>query len=334
MGGAGNDSITLTENASTSAADVVQVSAVVGTSSDSARVAVTGDNNDTGQDTITGFDVSNDTVLITATGVKNFVHTTDVVAGTAVSTGTVNDGSQASFTTSTMIVNLDKTAAVLGNDAGDVVLTFSGTTSSGAAVTTFNATNVAARFQYNLTGVDTTADTITGGDLADTISGGGGADVITGGAGADVLTGGAGADTFVFAAGATGTPSATNFDTITDFNTASDIVDYAVAMTIVTNGAAAAAGVAAISAAGVATFHGNDNTLALRIIAVEGGIQTGTAAAGQAAIFQFGADAYVFISDGVDGVGANDVLIKLTGVDTTAAAYDTITLSSGDFTLA
>jgi hypothetical protein len=45
-------------------------------------------------------------------------------------------------------------------------------------------------------------------------------------------------------------------------------------------------------------------------------------------------DAYIFISDGTDGVDADDTLIKLTAVDLTASTLDTITLSSGDFTLA
>jgi len=191
MGGAGNDSITLTENASTSAADVVQVSAVVGTSSDSARVAVTGNDNDTGQDTLTGFDFAADTILITATNVNNFTHgTTDVVAGTA--TGGIDTGAQGSFTTSTVIWNLDKTAAVLGADAGDVVISFSGSTSAGASAT-FAASSVLARSQYVLT-ASTTAATIGGGDLADSITGGAGADSLSGGLGADTIVAGSGQD--------------------------------------------------------------------------------------------------------------------------------------------
>ena len=47
-------------------------------------------------------------------------------------------------------------------------------------------------------------------------------------------------------------------------------------------------------------------------------------------MFQFGADAYAFISNGVDGVGAGDQLIKLTGVDTTTASFDTLTINAAE----
>ena len=97
---------------------------------------------------------------------------------------------------------------------------------------------------------------------------------------------------------------------------------------------AATATHASVSAAGIATFHISDSTLALRIVATESSIQSGAAAAGQAALFQFGADAYLFISDGTDGVTSADVLIKLVGVDTTAAAFDTLTDGGTTFTIA
>jgi hypothetical protein len=74
--------------------------------------------------------------------------------------------------------------------------------------------------------------------------------------------------------------------------------------------------------------------LAERIIAAEASIATGNAADGQVTAFMVASDAYIFISDGTDGVDANDTLIKLTAVDLTVSTLDTITLSSGDFTLA
>jgi hypothetical protein len=155
-------------------------------------------------------------------------------------------------------------------------------------------------------------DTMFGTDFADTMDGG---------TGADVMTGGNGADTFVFESGESGIISDTVFDVITDF-TADDVIDYDFAITIGANASVAAAGTAAIDAVtGLATFDAADNTLALRIIAVEAGINAGGASgggvAGETAIFKSGSDSYVFISDGVDGVGANDVLIKLAGVDVT-----------------
>jgi S-layer protein len=150
----------------------------------------------------------------------------------------------------------------------------------------------------------------------------------------NVLTGGTGADSFIFGI-TSAAPSATVFNTINDFASASDIIDYsAAAMTIQAAATTAVGGTASITAAGVASFATADSTLALRLIATEAGIVAGGNTAGESAIFQLGADAYVFISNGVDGVGAGDQLIKLVGVDTTSATFDTITLANGNMTLA
>jgi Ca2+-binding RTX toxin-like protein len=74
-------------------------------------------------------------------------------------------------------------------------------------------------------------DTIVGGTGDDTLVGGEGDDVITGGAGADVLTGGDDDDTFVFASRAhtknatyAGTNLTVEFDAITDFAAAEDVI--------------------------------------------------------------------------------------------------------------
>ena len=223
---------------------------------------------------------------------------------------------------------------VLSNDSSLVQVTASGSseltfssTASTAALATFSASALAGDLILDLStngltqGVTVTGgsgtNTITGTGFADTVTGGARADTITAGNGADTLTGGASADTFVFAAGSTGgAPAANTFDTITDFARSSDIIN-ATAASIITN-ATAASGVAAISAAGIATFNAADTTFAQHITAVEAGINAGgAAAAGQAAVWQESADAYLFISDGVDGVGANDILIKLTGITAT-----------------
>lgn len=207
--------------------------------------------------------------------------------------------------------------SLLDGDIAAPILSYVGTGTVGATMPT----------------VTTTTAGTAGSGGADTITGGTGADLIYGGAGADSMTGGTGADTFLFSAGDTGTPSATNFDVITDFASSSDIISFGASLTVVST-VTAAAGTAGIAATtGVVSFNSADNTLALRITAVENGINAGgTAAAGQYAVFGFGSDSYVFISDGTDGIGANDVLIKLAGVSVTtgtavAANVNAITIA-------
>lgn len=151
--------------------------------------------------------------------------------------------------------------------------------------------------------------------------------------GNDVLTGGAGADVY-FWGGATGTggsgaaPSATVFDTITDYVTASDVLNFRLALTLVAEGTSSATqGV--VSATGLVTFHADTAaTVAARLAATEAAMTAATAAAGETAVFVVSTDSYVFVSDGVAGLGANDQLIKLTGI----AAATGITLAAGNIT--
>ena len=227
-GGSGNDMITGGTGADAitggTGTDLIIVNAVVGTSSDSSRVTVGGNGNDTGQDTITGFDLSNETLKIVATNVSSFVHGTDTAIGTA---GAVNDGTAGSFTTLTGLIELNQSNNNDWDDNGDIAVTFASPTG------TFNEVNFEARLQYTVTGTSS-ANTITTGALDDTIdgaagddtlNGGSGDDMITGGAGADALTGGLGADMFIVgSAQSQGTitgSSVGGFDTITDFDSAS-----------------------------------------------------------------------------------------------------------------
>ncbi|WP_424895261.1 beta strand repeat-containing protein [Tepidimonas sp. HKU79] len=227
--------------------------------------------------------------------------------------------------------------------SGDRELSFTSTAST-AALATVDASGLSGDLILNLAvngltqGVVVTggsgANTITGTGFADTITGGARADVITGGAGADTLTGGAGADTFVFAAAdytaASAAALAAAADTITDFGKASDIIQWGANLAVVTN-ATAVNGVAAINAEGKASFTADDDTLVERIIAVEAAINAGGAAAsGQTAYFEFGSDTYVFISEGTDGVGAGDALIKLVGV----TGLSDITITGANMTIA
>lgn len=238
----------------------------------------------------------------------------------------------------------------LANDNSLTQMTVSGTselsftsTASTAALASVDASGLSGDLILNLAtngltqGVVITggsgANTITGTGFADTITGGARADTITLGAGADTVTGGAGADIFSVAAAdytaASAAALATAADTITDFAKASDVIRWDANLSIVTNGTAVN-GVAAINAEGKASFTADDDTLAERITAVEAAIQTGAATDGQMAYFEFGSDTYVFISEGTDGVGAGDALIKLVGV----TGLTDITISTTDMTIA
>jgi hypothetical protein len=214
-----------------------------------------------------------------------------------------------------------------GSFTGNLTLVVTTADTAGANAGIVTITTGTGNDKVTVSDTGSAAGTIATGAGNDTIVGGGVVETITGGTGADTITGGAGADVFVFAAGASGLPTDTNFDTITDYATNSDIISLG-AYTIVTY-TSTTAGTATIGAAGIATFQTADVTLAQRIIATENAINAGgTATAGQTAAFQFLNDAYVFVSDGVDGVGANDRFIKLVGIDTTAAATDTITAAT------
>ena len=113
------------------------------------------------------------------------------------------------------------------------------TTNSGVANITTNglAVNLAAvitgtgSFNVTNTGIATTltgsglVDTLTGGTGNDTVLGGAGNDMLIGKAGNDSLTGGAGSDTFWFDTAANAT---TNRDTITDFVSGTDKLQFSV----------------------------------------------------------------------------------------------------------
>ncbi|MDD5213976.1 MAG: calcium-binding protein [Methylococcales bacterium] len=180
-----------------------------------------------------------------------------------------------------------------------------------------DASNYTAALKVTATTGDNDIRTNSG---ADSIDAGAGNDTISAGTGLDTIKGGAGADKFVFAAGDSGSPSV-GFDTISDFSAADgDVIDFgSTAITIEQATGALTSGTARISATGLATFADSDDTLADKIVAVENGIASGTLVAGESALFLHGTDSYIFISDAVAGVDANDVLIKLAGGGTGGA---------------
>ena len=89
-------------------------------------------------------------------------------------------------------------------------------------------------------------------------------------------------------------------------------------------------GQADIAADGTVTFNAADDTIAEQIIAVEAAMTALTAVAGETAIWadpSSAANAYIFVSDGTAGVGANDLLLLIEG-----DAAGAITLTGGDIT--
>lgn len=158
-----------------------------------------------------------------------------------------------------------------------------------------------------------------------------GDDMLTSTANLDTMSGLAGNNSFVFATGSYGSlaPSVNVFDTISDWSAGTNKIDFgATTLTLVSEGVDTSAGQAAISATGLASFHTDDDTLAERIVAVEAGMTAATQTAGEVAVFAQGSDSYVFVSDGVAGVGANDVLIKILGV----AVSTGLVVTAGDIT--
>jgi Ca2+-binding RTX toxin-like protein len=182
-------------------------------------------------------------------------------------------------------------------------------------------------------------DTINGGAGSDFITAGDGADVITGGAGADTLTGGGGADVFRFETVATITGAAgINVDTITDFTTTSDKINFGTAgsgagatipgLTLVpgqTTAAAFAAGVAdatpVATVADVYTAIGN-NAAFSQNANFAGSAATASGIVAKTITFANGAAAgqYLVVNDSTAAFqAANDIVVRIVG---TVAAGD------------
>lgn len=276
----------------------------------------------TGNDTLT-FDDATPT-LTNVTGIEKIV-----LANTAAQSFDAGNGANNALTLLTATAIADDAALTLTGSVANlpVSLTNGNLAATGyTAKLVVTATGTNAKTIVTGTGNDSIttgngANSVEGGTGNDTIVAGTGDDTIKGQAGIDSMTGGSGADVFVIAASDNGAaPSATVFDTITDFGTGNDVLDFGSTLSIQAQSSAATTSIAQISQAGKATFHANTTSLADRITAVEGGINAGTNTAGEAALFTHGSDAYIFISDGSSGVGSADVLIKLEGDATTSKA--------------
>ena len=169
----------------------------------------------------------------------------------------------------------------------------------------------------------------------DVIDGLGGNDTIRGGTGADRLTGGAGRDTFVFAPGDSGQTS--GFDVITDYTKGStsvgDLIDFSSNLTRGGNANTATATQASINqTTGVATFAaGSGTTLSDALADIAARFTAATNSAGEFAFFKVNntGNFHMFISDGVAGVTANDVVIEMINL----TSITNINITSGNMTI-
>jgi len=236
-GGAGNDTITLTETSA--GTDVVRL-----TNGGAAITTVgTGSGDDTGADTITGYDTANDKLTIVATGVVDFTHGTDTGFGSAGDVATNGIASTVNVTANELAAtafyfDFDTASNVyMSTAAVDVVVNMASLKTSGVAYTLTSDVAMEATLNYNLTGT-AAANTIVGGGLNDTIDGGGGADTITGGGGNDTITAGTAADVIMIST-TNGTDSITmtrNEDVI-DLTDTINVIDGTYAEIAITNDA-------------------------------------------------------------------------------------------------
>ena len=147
----------------------------------------------------------------------------------------------------------------------------------------------------------------------DTIVGGLGIETITGGLGADTMTGGGGVDIFAF--GTNGSVAGTSMDIITDFNTSgADVLTFGattnIAYGIDTTTLVAGSNVNT-TVGGLITFATADNTLALKLVAIQADAQLD--AVNSVAMFVDGANTYVYYAGAAIG-NADDQVIQLTGI--------------------
>jgi Ca2+-binding RTX toxin-like protein len=232
-------------------------------------------------------------------------------------------------------------ADIINGGAGTDIAFYS-STSAAININLLTNVNTGGEAQGDvLTGVEqisgtSSGDTILGNALNNVFYGQGGNDRLGGGTGIDTLIGGTGSDTFVFALGDTG-QTATTADQVFDYTKGAvgtgDKIDFTSALSIGGVAAAATATQADISqTTGIATFAaGSGTTMADALADIATSMTTGGNAVGEFAFFRVNGagNFYQFISDGVAGVGANDVLVQLSNITT----INSINLTAGDLTI-
>ena len=174
-------------------------------------------------------------------------------------------------------------------------------------------------------------DKLNGGAGDDQIVGEFGKDVIVGGRGKDTLSGGTQADRFEYANGDSRLGA---FDIILDFSKNAtglgDIFDFSSTLGVGGSTITATSQLASISAStGIATFAAASGlTLQDATRDIAASFTSSTDTAGEFAFFKVGGSGsyYLFVSDGLAGVGANDLVVQFQNI----ATISSISLTNGD----
>lgn len=319
-------------NTTGNGAQTITTAAAFQAAFNSAGVNLTTDTSGSGAINIT-MDTFTGSSAITATSLAG---AQTIITGSGVST--VNASSAAGALTiygvgltSATALTTGAGAQTIGNaiGGGANLVTVTATSNSGAQTITSTSTSNASVVATSTSGPQTivtgtgndtitstsgvgTSNTISTNAGNDTIVAGLGNDLITGGLGADSMTGGGGTDTFAF--GANGSIIGTSMDVITDFNTSGpDVMTFNGATTVLPlDGSIAIAGTnVQQSAGGKITFAAGDNTLTLKIAAVQADVELDVA--GSIAMFVDGANTYVYYAGTAAG-NADDQLIQLSGI--------------------
>jgi Ca2+-binding RTX toxin-like protein len=310
------------------------VSVIASGSTSASKVGtVTGDNVTADvSSTGAGSYIGDITATTSATVTYSAIERTNYSANSAGSSGKITGSSTSTALAVKVTSGILADEIIINGGAKQTSITVTGDTGSSSDNVIVTATATTASAQTislaGLTGYETS--TITTGAKKDTIVGGAGADTITGGAGQDTLTGGAGADVFKFDSGQSTYLAP---DTITDLGT-TDEIWYGTGTVALSGAVTAVAGSKAkIDGFGVATFNSETTapaTLSAAATLVEASVYGLATTAGKAALFAFGGDTYMFVSNGTSGLDTNDLVIKLTGVALpNAALVDNGTDSTG-----
>lgn len=259
------------------------------------------------------------------TNVEKITVASTTVNDQSITTGGWFDaGFKAAGVTLTTTTTTGAVAIAAGSFTGNLTVSATtGTVTGSNTITTGSGNDTVTLVNTSVTG----ANTISTGAGNDTIVGSAAVETITGGTGADTMTGSGGADIFAF--GTNGSIAGTSMDIITDFNAAgADVLTFG-ANTNLTYGADVTALVAGsnvnTTVGGLVTFATADNTLALKLVAIQADVQLD--AVNSVAFFVDGANTYVYYAGAAIG-NADDQIIQLTGINTlatiTAGATTTI----------